>query len=117
MSEQQQEAPTFRTGVDFLNAHLNRAMSLVDLAASKNPDQLTAMMALELVGAHTNLAQVGAQVAVSESLNRIAAALECVAIQMQERTTLMRGEPVESPQDAPERTDDPMVAQLPERPL
>jgi hypothetical protein len=36
---------------------------------------------------------------------------------MQERTALMRGEAVESPQDAPERTDDPMVLHSPERPL
>jgi hypothetical protein len=117
MTDQPQEAPTFHTGLDFLNAHLNMAMRLVELAASKNPDELTAMMALELAAAHTDLAQVGSQVAIAESLNGVAAALDRIGIQMQERTALMRGEAVESPQDAPERTDDPMVLHSPERPL
>lgn len=112
MSEQQDtppQVPTFRTGTDFLNAHLNMAMRLVELAASKNPDQLTPMMALELAAAHTELAQVGAIVAVSETLFGLQQAVDRLTAQLQ-------GEP-EAPEDAVELSDNPMVLHTPERPL
>jgi hypothetical protein len=115
--EAPQQAPTFHTGLDFLNAHLNMAMRLVELAASKNPAELTAMMALELSAAHTDLAQVGSQVAIAESLNGVAAALDRIGIQMQERTALMRGEGVDEPETAQPPVDDPMVLHSAERPL
>lgn len=116
MTEQPQElpqAPTYRTGADFLNAHLNAAMRLVELAGSKNPDQLTPMMALELAAAHTELAQVGAIVAVSETLFGLQQAVDRLAAQLQ-------GEP-EAPEEAPEGavepSGNPMVLHTPERPL
>lgn len=121
MSEQQgtpPQAPTFRTGADFLNAHLNMAMRLVELAASKNPDQLTPMMALELAAAHTELAQVGAIVAVSETLFGLQQAVDRLTVQFHEANepfVVVDGEKVPVVPSQP--LDDPMVAHSPERPL
>jgi len=67
---EQPQAPTFTTGFEFLNHHLNAAMRYIERATPKQDEHIGPNTAFKLASQHTELARVGALAAIAQQLQQ-----------------------------------------------